>query len=165
LGNWKLIQQLTEDSLGIFWNGEEVIGITIYGYFEGTNDLLLTFDESIWNHGIQLKSNTIRRDNWIVGVWDIKVNKWPNTTAWPKVIQESLKEFTNKGAVLSWAAFEGFFVEPPRLLDPRYMSGGVWAIYSNADGFYCSAQLGQKIEFISDDVLEKFRTRIKQQNF
>jgi len=157
-----LIQTLTENSLGIFWNGEEVSGITIYGYFEGKNDLLSFFDESIWNHEIQLKSNTIRGDNWVVGILDIKVNKWPNTSAWPKVIQKSLMEYTNKGAVVSWAAFEGFFAEPPRLLDPKYMSGGVWAIYSNIDGFYCSAQLGKKIEIISDEILEKFKTRINQ---
>lgn len=152
-----MTRQLTETSLGIFWNGEEVDGITVYGFFRGEKVDAPELDEVIWNENIEVKTSKLFGDKWTVWVWDIRICGWPDTANWFHVVKATLKEMLSHGAVVSWAGLEGFFVEPPDLFDPQYMSDGVWAVLSESEEFICSAEIGQPFKTLDDQVLEHMR--------
>lgn len=152
--------QNTEESLSIFWDGEEVDGITVYGFFQDTNADQPILPNNIWNERCEVKTSKLFGENWSVWVWDIRIDKWPAKAEWIKTIEKTLKGMLNQGAIVSWAGLEGFFVDPPDLFDPEFMSGGIWALYTKPEGFFCLADIGKPFKAIYDSILKKVRYKI-----
>jgi len=151
---------LTEKSLGIFWSGEEVDGITIYGISKESLAKPTQPISKIWSDRAEFKYSSLNGSDWVVRVCDIRILAWPSVSEWPSIIQSTLQAITDQGALVSWAAVEGCFAEPPNLFDPESMGGGVWSIYSEEDGFYCPATLEKEMAYVDDEVILKFRSRL-----
>lgn len=155
------MKQLTEESLGIFWNGEEVDGLTIYGYFDYKKDDAPVISSDIWKDNYEIKTHKLFGDDWTVWLWDIRINKWPEQKEWLNFIKSILHKMIKQGASLSWAGLEGHFVDPPDLFKPEFMRGGVWAVYTKLGGFYCEAQLGRVFKTLDDSILEDARKKAR----
>jgi hypothetical protein len=156
-----MIIQNTEKSLGIFWDGEEVDGITVYGFFKDINVDQPTMPKDIWGDNCEVKSSKLFGEDWTVWVWDIRIVRWPTQAEWIKTIERTLKGMLRQGAIVSWAGLEGFFVDPPDLFDPEFMSGGVWALYSEPEGFFCPAEIGKQFKAVDDSILKKIKDKIE----
>ena len=151
--------QITEKSLGIFWSGEEVDGITVYSISKKPIARSAQPISKIWGDHAELKYCSLSGPGWVVWVCDIRILEWPDDINWTKIIHSTLETITVQGALISWAAVEGCFVEPPNLFDPEMMGGCVWSIYSEADGFFCAANLGKEMAYVDDEVILKFKSR------
>jgi len=154
---------LTEKSLGIFWSGEEVDGITVYSYSKMPIARSLQPIKNIWGVDAEIKYSSLSGSGWVVWVCDIRILTWPDYIDWRSKIQSTLETTTVQGALISWAAVEGCFAEPPNLFDPEIMGGCVWSIYSEEDGFYCAAILGKEMAYVDDEVILKFKSRLRSQ--
>jgi len=152
---------LTEKSLGIFWSGEEVDGITVYSFSKQPITRSSQPISNIWGDHAELKYSSLSGSDWVVWVCDIRILAWPVDIDWTSIIQSTLETITVQGALISWAAVEGCFAEPPNLFDPEIMGGCVWSIYSEEDGFYCAANLGEEMAYVDDEVIQKFKSRLR----
>lgn len=121
----------TSDSLGIFWEGEEVDGVTIYGYWTGSKPEPPRIELSEWP-AAEAKPSRLGGRGWTVWLWDIRILEWPEPPDWREAVQGLLRQVINAGADVAWCGLEGMFVEPPGLFDPHEMSGGVWAAADKA---------------------------------
>ena len=145
---------MTEKSLGIFWEGEERAGLTIYGLFRDEKVEAPTVPLYLWPNGCECKSGKLSGEFWAVWLWDIRVDKWPKKTKWLNTLSRTLKTMIDQGATIAWAGLEGFFAEPPNLFHPDYMSGGIWAIYMDNGNFICNAKIGEPFKVLEDTVLK-----------
>ncbi len=144
--------------MGIFWNGEEVDGITIYGFFTGEKTEELDTPINIWPLSSEFKHSQLSGDNWTVWLCDIRIKEWPEKSAWLNAIERTFEVMIHHGAIVSWAGLEGFFVEPPDLFKPELMSGGVWAIKMRDGRFVCNSRIGESFETLEDSILNRIRS-------
>jgi len=114
---------LTQDSLGIFWEGEEVPGIAVYGYYSPVNLQEPQFPSEAWPPGTLWSPWALHGENWIIWVWDIRVDQWPRNDRWREAIAITLGALRTSGARVAWCGVNGIFAEPPHLFDPARMSG------------------------------------------
>lgn len=143
----------TEQSLGIFWHGEEVDGIILYAYWRGAPTVEPAFDSREWPAGTEHSRSQLTGSDWTIIVWDVKLTNWPSGEFWPRLLERQLSRFCDCGARIAWCGLEGTFAEPPSLFTPEEMSGSVYAYFSPRLGFQCTALLGQPFETISDEGL------------
>ncbi|MDA8139247.1 MAG: hypothetical protein M0036_11405 [Desulfobacteraceae bacterium] len=151
--------QITEESLGIFWEGKETKGITIYGLFQGNIIEAPIPPMNIWPDGCNYKSQKLVGSNWTVWLWDIIIVKWPEKSDWINIIRRTLKIMIDFGASIGWAGLEGFFTEPPNIFNPEHMSGGVWAAYTYDDIFHCNAEIGEQFKALDDNIMRELYKR------
>lgn len=121
----------TANSLGVFWEGEEVDGVTIYGFWVDSKPEPPQLDLSEWRSA-QAKPSRLYGPGWTVWLWDIRIEEWPERLGWEKTVHGTLRQVLSGGAEIAWCGLEGMFVEPPGLFDPTAMSGGVWAAADKA---------------------------------
>jgi hypothetical protein len=116
----------TRDSLGIFWQGDEVDGFTFYGYWvqPGVRQPQIKFDA--WPN-VQTKASNLVGDRWTVWLWDVRMHAWPQESAWRSLVMDLLDQVLRGGAVVAWCGIEGAFADPPSLFTAQAMSDGVWA--------------------------------------
>ena len=148
----------TENLLKIFWEGDEVSGITTYGYWKGKVVKELVFPRHLWPERTLFKTSRLHGEGWEVIVWDIRISIWPSHQDWIELIRTTLKSMVEAGAEVAWCGLEGFFADPPSLFDPNEMSGGVYATFSKEFGFQCSAHLGLPFKALSDSEVGKLRS-------
>ncbi len=158
-----MTEQNTEKSLGIFWDGEEVDGVTIYGLFAGAKSEEPIAPSGVWPENCDFKINKLSGDDWTVWLWDVRINEWPKKTEWFNTIKRTLETMIHQGASVAWCGLEGFFVEPPDLFKPEFMGGGIWAAYTIDGDFICKAQIGEIFETLDDSILKKIRNKIEPQ--
>ncbi|RME57009.1 hypothetical protein D6779_09585 [Candidatus Parcubacteria bacterium] len=117
----------TRESLGIFWNGEEVDGLLVYGLWVGevTKPPRITFDH--WPPGTEAKARRLFGADWTIWLWEIRIVQWPSSSAWSELVKSLLNQIVDADAIVAWAGLEGMFVEPPDLFHKDKMGGGVWA--------------------------------------
>jgi hypothetical protein len=149
---------LTENSLGIFWDGDEVAGITAYGYWKVKISTQPLFPKDLWPPSTLFKTSYLRGEDWKVCVWDIRIFDWPSPQDWENTLKGTLAAMIEAGARVAWCGLEGLFADPPSLFDPNEMSGGVYAVLTKEYGFQCSAHLGQPFQALPDEILLKLRT-------
>lgn len=147
----------TQESLGIFWEGEEVDGFTLYGFWP--QDEILR-PELILPGGVETKSTALRGPGWSVWLWDIRVLEWPSPNEWTSFVREFLEQLTKQGAVVAWCGLEGMFVDPPELFDPSEMSGGVWAACLSPDTYFGPPALCERFEPLTDESLMMLRSAL-----
>lgn len=150
----------TQQSLGIFWDGEEVDGITVYGIWKNRPKHFPPLGQELGNEGVQERQSELRGEDWYVHVWDIKLGKWPLPAEWKSRIRSVLSRIIGEGAEVAWTGLEGAFVDPPDLFKPEHMTGGVWAAMSADEKLYFHAELEGQFQALNDDELHDLHKRI-----
>lgn len=148
---------LTDNSLGIFWQGEEVNGVIAYGYWKGHIREEPRFPQQAWNEGTLYRTSRLRGEGWEVCLWDVRVLHWSFPQSWEDTLKATLTAMMDAGAKVAWCGLEGFFVDPPDLFKPGVMSGSVYATMSAEYGFQCSAHMGLPFKALPDEDLEKLQ--------
>lgn len=150
----------TAKSLGIFWEGEEVDGVTIYGYWHGSKPEPPKLDLPEWP-AAQARPSRLEGPSWTVWLWDIRVDEWPEPPRWRDAVQRTLRRVMASGAEVAWCGLEGMFVEPPGLFDPVEMSGGVWAAVDKAGHTFGPPMLDAAFRPLNDQQLSTLRANVK----
>lgn len=120
----------TCDSLGIFWNGEEVTGILVYGLWAGDIVTPPAFPSAMWPADTEVRARRLWGEGWTVWLWEIRIWSWPPDDRWRAVIRGTLEVALLAGADIAWCAVEGCFADPPALFDLATMAEGVWSCRS-----------------------------------
>jgi hypothetical protein len=154
--------QTTRQSLGIFWDGEEVDGITVYGLWKEPPQTFPSLSHLLGKEGLRERQSELRGESWYVRVWDIKIEIWPPPDQWKKRIHNMLRAIIECGSVVAWCGLEGAFIDPPELFDPQYMAGGVWAAMTNDGLLYSCAELDGVFTKLSNDDLHAIENTISK---
>ncbi len=99
-------------------------------------------------------------DNWQVVIWDVKIDRWPKPEYFAKYVKKTLKALQEANCVVAWLGLDGFFVDPPSLFLPQYMSGGILAALSE-HGFEMPFALDKPLVSLSDEALLSLRDASK----
>lgn len=155
------MKRLTRDALTIYWQGDEVSGLTFYGLrhfgHEDSASLLDIHCDYVTDSDISLLSGNA----WEVVVWYVKVAHWPSATEFPGLIKCGLERMQALGCVVSWLGCPGNFVDPPDLFLPEFMSGGVLAAITAPSRFEIAVNLDEPLCGLPDDVLLRLREESK----
>lgn len=156
-------KSFTEESLSIIWDNEEMPGLTIYGFW--LTDIVSNpdFPLKFWDNQFGVKVQRLydcENNDWTVFVWDMIITHWPSASEWINKLNNTLKYLVEHGALVAWCGLEGYFADPPYLFDPVYMSGGIYAIYTQQFGFVCTAYMGKSFRVIADNELNNIRELI-----
>lgn len=146
-------EALTEESLGIFFSGSEVDGISAYGYFDDQERPQDLIPIDFWPSTTVFKEFFLQGEGWFVVGKDIVVTEWPPAQEWSKLIRRTLQTFIRAGARVAWCGLEGHFADPPDLFNPDQMGSGVWAALTSTGSFYLKAQLGKRFAVLEDRVI------------
>ena len=157
-----MIDTVTEKSLGIFWDGEEVDGVTIYGLFLGQRSDYPVPPSEVWPKNCEFSTSKLFGDDWTVFIWDVRIKKWPDRHEWISTVKKTLKKMIAHGAYISWCGLEGSFVDPPNLFKSEFMSEGVWAVCTDENFFVCEAYIGEIFKTLSDATLDLIQDKIKE---
>ncbi len=155
-----MTNRLTEESLGIYWKGEEVDGIMVYGYWKGKTNTEPSFPVSIWPEGTEFSTFHLYGDDWDAWLWEIPIYHWPQAEEWEDLIRKTLQGLNQSGAKIAWCGIEGHFADPPYLFDPKEMAGGVYAAYAKEFGFKCTAHIGKPFSTLTNDELLKLKALV-----
>ncbi len=143
--------------LSVFWEGEEVPGLTFYGLRAPTSDALPEFPADEWDGRADCRSWRLHGEAWEVVVWTVRVDRWPGRDEFGFLTERTMHALREAGCVVSWVGREGFFTDPPGLFLPESMSQGVLAALSGATGFRTALDLDQPLRFLLDDELLELR--------
>ena len=148
---------LTRDSLGIFWQGNEVDGFTFYGYWAipGVPEPQIDFDA--WPN-TQTKASKLVGDRWTVWLWDVRVQVWPDAAVWRDAVMGLLEQVLSGGAAVAWCGIEGAFADPPSLFTPEAMSEGVWAARTSHGDTFNPPDLRESFKTLTIADLSKLRS-------
>lgn len=147
----------TRESLGIFWQGEEADGFTVYGYWPRGGVTQPALDLGAWP---SVESSVFRLvgDDWTVWAWDVHIHSWPAADRWRSLVVGTLDQLVNAGATVAWCAVEGAFADPPSLFDPKHMSDGVWtARIDGPGGVFEPPGLDEPFAKLTDEQLIRLR--------
>jgi len=151
--------QRTRDLLKIFWHGDEVTGLTVYAYAMDISTAQPVFPLEFWADGTQTKASKLQGDGWLVWVWDVRVEKWPDH--WINTLRSTLARLIDLGASVAWCGLEGCFADPPDLLSPKAMAGGIYAASSHSTGFICHTNLDGQFQTITDGEMADLRSQLR----
>jgi hypothetical protein len=152
----------TIDSLGIFWEGEERNGILTYGLWHSDNAEKPEFNISRWPLGTQIRSRKLHGKSWSVWMFEVLIESWPSDDSWAFTIQSTLEDICRSGAVVSWCALEGCFVDPPLLFLPSEIGNCVWAVSMPSVASEGPPQLRELFHPVSDSTIKKIHERISR---
>jgi hypothetical protein len=151
--------KITKNSLGIFWEGEEVDGILVYGYWDSAVAEEPVFPNEVWESNAEWKTSELHDEKWSVWLWQIRVLNWPSTLEWIDRVRKTLEAMRTGRAKVSWCGIEGFFSDPPKLFDSAEMSGGVWAVLGVDGVLYGPPPLDGVFLPIPDSLLDEIRKK------
>jgi hypothetical protein len=163
---------LTENALGVFWEGEEAPGVIAYGLWTPAIEREPAFPGDVWPTGTKHRASTMAgpwadepwesSTPWEILRWDVLVPTWPQAANWAATLRATLKALIDAGANVAWFAIEGAFAEPPELFDQAKMPEGVWAAMTSDGRFMCHAEIGEPFRLLSNDELAELRTFVPQ---
>lgn len=142
----------TRQSLGVFWQGEEVDGFTLYSYWHGDSAPEPALDLRAWQN-VESRAFRLAGEHWTVWAWDVRLHSWPAATHWRNLVLGTLDQLVTAGATVAWCGLEGAFADPPALFDPRRMSNGVWAARFDGQGVFEPPGLDEPFAKITDEQL------------
>ena len=158
MGVMNMNDAVTRDVLQILCNGNEVPGLTVYAYRRRQMGAQPAFPLELWPAETGVKPSKLSGEEWLVWVWDVKVERWPDQ--WMEVVRSSLSRLAEMGGLVVWCGLEGYFADPPDLLSPSAMEGGVYAAFSETTGFICHVDIDSRFQPISNDEMLALRTQI-----
>jgi hypothetical protein len=146
----------TRESLGIFWQGAEADGFTVYGYWPraAQPNPQLAFDG--WSD-VDHKISKLYGDEWTVWFWDVRIRTWPVANRWPSLVNGLLEQLLRAEAVVAWCATEGSFVDPPCLFEPHRTERTVWTARTGRGDAFGPPDLEGPFNTLTDDELVTLR--------
>ncbi len=147
--------------LRVFWEGEEVAGLTFYGIRTREQEDIPRFPAVKWDSLVDCRQSFLHGERWEVIVWDVKVTRWPSPGRFKEALRLTLEALLRGGCSVSWIGLEGFFVDPPDLFLPEFMSGSVLAAISEGTGLRLAVELDEPLQFLRDDELLELRQASK----
>ena len=145
------------EALTVFWQGEEVPGLTFYGLRAPGLGGRPHFPQREWRGSAMHHESTLRGDSWEVVVWDVRVDDWPSDEILTTRIRRTLSALRECKCVVAWIGREGYFADPPDLFLPEFMSGGVLAVLSDSTGFESTIELDKGLTGLADELLLRLR--------
>ena len=149
-----------KELLTIFLGGaEEVPGLSFYGLAgDDAGGLAPTFPRDRWPMSNEPESLSLHGEGWRVIEWDLHVAVWPVGDSFRAAVRATLQELINAGCRPGWVGAEGFpFCDPPGLLDPACMTGGVLAWLTSDGEFGCPLDPDRPLESASDEEMLRLR--------
>lgn len=159
----------TIESLGVFWtfidgvSGEiyqdEVDGLVFYGYWREKDfgDVVgnESFFETVWEGNADVKFRKWDGEGMSNLSAELKINIWPEKFKWLSCVEQSLRWFVERGAIVSWCGSE---LCSPSLdvFSSVEGSGSVYAAYSESLGFFYGSELEEEYQDMNALQLSKF---------
>ena len=123
-----------KDALRVWWEGEEVWGVLAYG-LRRPGPLTRPVLDNLWPEPYDYSDPwVLGGPGWEVELWTVRLSAPPPASARQGAVEGTLMALIAAGCQVSWLAAEGDFVDPPDLLDPRYMGQGLYAGFSRETG-------------------------------
>ena len=159
---WQVGDQVskTRDSLGIFWEGEEVDGLTAYGFWPREVAVPPESPTDLWPPDATIGPWKLWGERWTVWLWDVRVRSWPVASEWVRVVSSTLETLRAAGADVAWCGVEGCFVDPPALFDPMRMANGVWACRTAGGLVFAPPALESEMRYLGYDELARVHAEI-----
>lgn len=155
----------TNELLDIVWpeaDGSEIRkGVLAYALFADPNRQSAPFPVGIWPAGTRFDSSRLTDDDWVVIMWTILPDAWPEPDLWCPTVHSTLVALSEGEAVVAWCALEGAFEVPPKLFDPDVMPDDVYAALLPGR-FVCTAQLGKPYESLTRSQMSEFNEATNQ---
>lgn len=127
-------EQLTVFVAGV----ADVPGLTLYGLSAIDGEELIQLPDGMWPHAGDATPLRLHGDGWQVRGWDLPILAWPSGQAFQEAIRATLGALIKSGGCVAWVGAEGVpFFDPPELLAPECMSGGVLAWLTDEGWFGC----------------------------
>jgi hypothetical protein len=133
----------------IYWDGEETPGFTVYAVRSEVGGDLPDLEFERWSD-VEVRRSRLYGEGWEVGVWDVRVGRWPSTERFDDLVAALLRTLVDDGFSVAWLGGEVLFASPPWLFSPDAMSGGVLAAYSVPTGLISPLRLDAPLASVSD---------------
>ncbi len=147
----------TEQALRVYWKGEKVDGVLLYGLRHPGSGSEPALD-GLWPDPFDYDEPwSLHGPGWEVVNWTIRTSSWPHPNQWRETLRRTLEALIAVGYVVAWVAVEGDFVDPPDLFDPRYMGHGVYAALSSETGFVSDAMWSEQLRTLNETQLLRLR--------
>lgn len=138
--------------------GGDLPGLTFYGLSPLESTDALVFPSDSWPHALTARPLRLYGNGWQVRGWDLPILAWPASGAFREAVRSTLASLIRSGACVAWVGAEGVpFCDPPALLDPGCMSGGVLAWLTEPGWFGCPLDPDRPWASASDEVMADLR--------
>jgi hypothetical protein len=155
-----MTKETMQDSLGVFWKGEEVEGLLVYAYWKGEVTTAPKFPSSSWPDDTVWDETKLYGESWTVWLWEIRLKSWPSEDNWGETVSRTLDYLINNGAAFAWCAVEGTFVDPPGLFDSQEMAIGIWACRSRKGISWGPPPLKGRFEYAPRKILNSLHAEL-----
>lgn len=151
----------SREALSVIWRvsdgREELPGIVLYGLTEAGGWHQDPFPYSVWPPEAEYEESYLYGEQWLVVIWDVRLPQWPTAQDWHPALRHTLQQLLDGGCVVSWLG-DGFqFSDPPGLLLPEHMSGGVLATLTPTGEYTCHFNPDTPVVGITDEEMLAFR--------
>ncbi len=151
----------SRDALSVIWRvsdgREELPGIVLYGLTEPDGWYPQPFPYAAWPPEAEYEESYLYGEHWLVVIWDVRLPQWPSAQGWHTALRYTLQRLLNGGCVVSWLGDGFLFNDPPELLLPGHMSGGVLATLTPTGEYTCHFNSDTPVVEISDEEMLAFR--------
>ncbi len=149
------------DSLGIFWQGAEEVGINLYAFHPGEIGASRPFPLHLWPLGTEIGRRPLFGTGWRVEGFLLRLHELPEPVRWSAVVRESLFDLVVRGgATVAWCGMEGGFSDPPELFAPRSMADSVWAACSAAAS-HDAPPLDAEMRYLDEAALMRLHAEVE----
>ena len=146
------------EALKIFVDGEETPGLIVYGLRQRDGPAAAGFPADVWIAPPEPSDFTLYGEAWEVLLWEVPIPIWPTPVEMQAALSATLGALIEAGSRVAWIGAEGLpFCDPPELLDPHCMSGGVLAWMTDTGVADCFIDPDASILPVGDDVLLALR--------
>ncbi len=136
----------------------ELPGLTFYGLAPLGGPGALPFPDGVWPYALDARPLRLHGEGWQVRGWDLPLLLWPRGDAFRDAVRATLAALISDGACVAWVGALGVvFCDPPGLLDPGCMEGGVLAWLTDDGWFGCPIDPDQPWAAASDQQMLELR--------
>lgn len=137
----------------------ELPGLTFYGLAPLGGPAALPFPDGVWPYTPDASPLRLHGEGWQVRGCDFPLLVWPSSDAFREAVRATLTAPITDGACVGWVGAPSLFCDPPGLLDPDCMSGGVLAWLTEDGWFGCPIDPDQPWVTASDQDMHELRRR------
>ena len=141
-----------EQALKIYWQGEERLGLLLYGLRRPGQPPRVDLAELVPDPEMRL----LQGQGWAVEHWTIRLARVPAADHWRAWLEQVLDRLLQAGYEVAWFALEGDFVDPPELFG-QARSTSVYAAASRDTGFICHDAGEDGLRFLTRDDIARLR--------
>ena len=147
------------EALKIVVDGDEIPGLIAYGLRRRDSPAAARFPADAWIAQPECTDFTLHGETWEVLMWEVPIIIWPAPSELQVALRTTLWALIEAGSRVAWIGALGLpFCDPPELLDPHCMSGGVLAWMTDTGAADCFIDPDASIMPVGDDVLLTLRT-------